>query len=57
MFKRSLEIHLSPDRSAFLWGPRKTAKTTLLRQQFHEAAWIGLLYYDLFLRLWAGGVW
>jgi len=38
-------------RSAFLWGPRKTGKTTLLKQQFPDASWIDLLDYDLFLSL------
>ena len=51
MIKRILEIDLPPDRSAFLWGPRKTGKTTLLRQQLSGAFWIDLLNYDLFLTL------
>ena len=48
---RALKIDLPANRSAFLWGPRKTGKTTLLRQQFSKACWIDLLDYDLFLRL------
>ena len=44
-------MNLPPNRSAFLWGPRKTGKTTLLRQQFPDAFWIDLLDYDLFLTL------
>ena len=41
-----------PDnRSAFLWGPRKTGMTTLLRQQFPHGVRIDLLDYDLFLSL------
>lgn len=51
MVKRILEINVPPNRSAFLWGPRKTGKTTLLRQQFASAFWIDLLDYDLFLTL------
>lgn len=39
------------NRSAFLWGPRKSGKTTLLKQQFRDAFWIDLLDYDLFLKL------
>ena len=31
----------------FLWGPRKTGKTTLLRQQFPEARWYDLLDTEL----------
>ncbi|MFH1627607.1 MAG: AAA family ATPase [Pseudomonadota bacterium] len=51
MINRILKIELPENRSAFLWGPRKTGKTTLLRQQFPEAFWIDLLGYDLFLSL------
>jgi predicted AAA+ superfamily ATPase len=49
--KRIQKIDPPPERSAFLWGPRKTGKTTLLRQQFKNAYWIDLLDYDLFLSL------
>ena len=49
--ERIQKIDPPTDRSAFLWGPRKTGKTTLLRQQFPEACWIDLLDYDLFLSL------
>lgn len=49
--KRLQSLQLPPNRSAFLWGPRKTGKTTLLKQQFADAFWIDLLDYDLFLRL------
>ncbi|MCP4703378.1 MAG: AAA family ATPase, partial [candidate division Zixibacteria bacterium] len=49
--KRIQDINLPMDRSAFLWGPRKTGKTTLLKQQFSEAFWIDLLDYDLYLEL------
>lgn len=44
-------LRLPENRSAFLWGPRKTGKTTLLKQQFPEACWIDLLDYDLFFSL------
>ena len=49
--KRIQTIRLPANRSAFLWGPRKTGKTTLLRQQFPSGFWIDLLDYDLFLSL------
>jgi len=49
--RRIQKINAPSDRSAFLWGPRKTGKTTLLRQQFSHAFWIDLLDYDLFLSL------
>jgi predicted AAA+ superfamily ATPase len=49
--KKIQQIGLPPNRSAFLWGPRKTGKTRLLRQQFPRACLIDLLDYDLFLSL------
>jgi uncharacterized protein len=51
LIKRIQKIELPADRSAFLWGPRKTGKTTLLRQQFPNACWVDLLDYDLFISL------
>ena len=51
LVKRIQKIDPPKDRSAFLWGPRKTGKTTLLRQQFPKACWVDLLDYDLFLSL------
>lgn len=49
--QRLQKIDLPPGRSAFLWGPRKTGKTTLLRQQFPQALLLDFLNYDLFLTL------
>jgi len=51
LVKRIQKIDPPVDRSAFLWGPRKTGKTTLLKQQFPKACWIDLLDYDQFLSL------
>jgi len=51
LVERIQRIDPPADRSAFLWGPRKTGKTTLLGQQFPEACWIDLLDYDIFLSL------
>lgn len=51
MIERILKIDLPMDRSAFLWGPRKTGKTTLLKHQFPEALFLDLLNYDLYLAL------
>lgn len=50
--QRALEIALSENPltgsgAAFLWGPRQTGKTTLLRQRFPEAAYFDLLDSDL----------
>jgi len=51
LINRIQQIKLPSNRSAFLWGPRKTGKTTLLRQLFPKAYLIDLLDYDLFLLL------
>ncbi|MBU0502501.1 MAG: DUF4143 domain-containing protein [Candidatus Margulisbacteria bacterium] len=40
--KRELKITLEGNNAAFLWGPRKVGKTTLLHQNFPKAK-----YYDL----------
>ncbi|HSD51662.1 MAG TPA: AAA family ATPase [Candidatus Methylomirabilis sp.] len=45
---RVLTINLPPNRSAFLWGPRKTGKTFWLRQTFPEHVRIDLLQTDVF---------
>ncbi len=49
--QRALKIKLPRGQSAFLWGPRKTGKTTLLRDQFGRSLVYDLLDTDLFLRL------
>lgn len=41
-YPRILEIDLKGNNAAFLWGPRKVGKTTLLHQKFPNAK-----YYDL----------
>lgn len=49
-FPRALKISLPKGKSAFLWGPRKTGKTTLLREQFPKALCYDLLETDTFSR-------
>lgn len=44
---RALDLCRSDFKAAFLWGPRKTGKTTLLRQQFPNAKFYDLLQSDL----------
>ncbi|MBI4536597.1 MAG: ATP-binding protein [candidate division NC10 bacterium] len=46
--KRLLTIDLPANRSAFLWGPRKTGKTFWLGQTFPEHVRIDLLQTDVF---------
>ena len=49
MYSRTLRIELPAARSAFLWGPRKTGKSTLLKQQFPGSARFDLLDTRLLL--------
>jgi predicted AAA+ superfamily ATPase len=46
---RILNINLSSQQSAFLWGPRKTGKTTYLKSQFPDSFVYDFLKTDLFL--------
>lgn len=46
-YLRSLRIDLREHNAAFLWGPRKVGKTTLLRQQFPAAQFVDLLRGEL----------
>ena len=49
MYQRTLLLDLPPGQSAFLWGPRKTGKSTLLRHQFPDSARFDLLDTRLLL--------
>ncbi len=51
LIPRLLKLNLPESRSAFLWGPRKTGKTTFLKSHFPHAFWVDLLDYELFLAL------
>ncbi len=48
---RALQIALPPRQSAFLWGPRKTGKSTYLRSAFPDSLTFDLLQTDLLLEL------
>ncbi len=50
MFKRKLTLPKPDTETFFLWGPRQTGKTTLLKQCFGDARWIDLLKSDEFRR-------
>lgn len=43
MFKRKINLTICNDETFFLWGPRQTGKTTLLKSTFPEATFINLL--------------
>lgn len=45
---RALKFSLPAHQSAFLWGPRKTGKTTLLKQAFPRSLYFNFLDTDLF---------
>ena len=50
MLQRSLRLPVPPQESFFLWGPRQTGKSSLLRATYPGAAWYDLLETNLFLR-------
>ena len=50
MFARSLHLPASGTETFFLWGPRQTGKTTLLREAYPEAMWIDLLKAEEYRR-------
>lgn len=50
MFKRALRLPPRPRASFFLWGPRQSGKTTLLRETYATALWIDLLKSEEYRR-------
>ena len=50
MFKRNLFLPAPGEETFFLWGPRQTGKSTLLRQCYPDARWLDLLKVDEFRR-------
>ena len=50
-YRRTLDLTLPRGQSAFLWGPRKTGKSTLLRKSFPRSARFDLLDTRLLLEL------
>ena len=51
MFSRALSLPARPRESFFLWGPRQTGKSHLLRSSYPDAAYYDLLDTDLYIRL------
>ena len=49
--RRLLNIRLPIDQSTFLWGPRKTGKSTYLKSRFPESIHYDFLKTDLVLEL------
>jgi predicted AAA+ superfamily ATPase len=50
MFLRALVLPAPGRETFFLWGPRQTGKTTLLRQAYSSVPWIDLLQADEYRR-------
>lgn len=50
MFQRLLRLPPPGKETFFLWGPRQTGKTTLLREAYPDARWLDLLKADSFRR-------
>lgn len=50
MFKRALSLPDPGTETFFLWGPRQTGKSTLLRQRYPDGVWVDLLKADEFRR-------
>jgi uncharacterized protein len=50
-YERTLAIELPSRQSAFLWGARKTGKSTFLKRRFPNARTYDLLHADLYLDL------
>ena len=48
---RMLDLQLSHRQSAFLWGARKTGKTTYLKEKFPNSIVYDFLKTDLFLEI------
>ena len=48
--ERALKLPKKPDQSFFLWGPRKTGKSTLLKSTYQEAKFIDLLETDTYIK-------
>lgn len=50
MYLRRLILPKPPEESFFLWGPRQTGKSTLLKKLYADALWVDLLKADEFRR-------
>ena len=51
MIRRKIQLPTPPKESFFLWGPRQSGKSTLLKILYPKALWYDLLQTDVYLRL------
>lgn len=50
MYRRNLKLPSAGSETFFLWGPRQTGKSTLLRAEYPDAFWIDLLKSEEYRR-------
>ncbi len=50
MFTRNLQLPAPGKESFFLWGPRQTGKTTLLRRRYSDCRWLDLLKSEEYIQ-------
>lgn len=50
MYKRNLVLPAPGSETFFLWGPRQTGKSTLLRETYPDAFWVDLLKSEEYRR-------
>jgi uncharacterized protein len=50
MLKRILNLELPESQSLFLWGARKTGKSTYLKQTYPNSLYIDFLHHETYLR-------
>jgi len=50
MFTRAIRLPPAGTETFFLWGPRQTGKSTVLRQQYPDGRWIDLLRSEEYRR-------
>jgi hypothetical protein len=50
MLRRLLHLPSPLTENIFLWGPRQTGKTSLLRAAYPDAVWYDLLKTELYVR-------
>ncbi|MBI3987857.1 MAG: ATP-binding protein [Lentisphaerae bacterium] len=53
MYKRMIDLRYSNEETCFLWGPRQTGKSTLLKQRFPDNPRFDLLRSDVYRRFLA----